>query len=287
MNGMEVRRLWQVAAQDRPRSKALAEACGIPPLVAQLLLLRRIDTPEAAHRFLRPVMGHLTDPFDLTDMAVAAARIAVARDRQERVLVFGDYDVDGVTSCALLSNGLKRFGLTQVECGMPLRLSEGYGLSVDRVEDACARGITLIITVDNGIKAHDAARRAKDLGVDLIITDHHSIDGDLPDALAVINPKREPEGYPGYYLSGAGVALKLCTALNGTVNDLDIAAIGTVADIVPLIGENRVIVAMGLKHIARHRRVGVAAHAQAAGIAEQDHRSDHIAVQLGPRLNAA
>jgi single-stranded-DNA-specific exonuclease len=284
---MAVRRLWQVAQQDRLQINALADACGVPPLVAHLLLLRGLATAESATRFLQPALSHFTDPFLLTDMATAVKRITLARDRQERVLVFGDYDVDGVTSCALMSNGLRRFGLTSVECGMPLRLSEGYGLSVDRVEDAHARGITLIITVDNGIKAHDAATRARELALDLIITDHHSIDGELPEALAVINPKRETEDYPGYYMSGAGVAFKLCTALNGTMNDLDIAAIGTVADIVPLLGENRLIVCMGLRHIIRHRRKGIAALAQVAGITLDDLRSEHIAFQLGPRLNAA
>jgi single-stranded-DNA-specific exonuclease len=203
------------------------------------------------------------------------------------VLIFGDYDVDGITAAALLYRGLLRFGLRGVGCGMPERLAEGYGLNAGRVEAAKADGYSLIITVDNGIRAYEAAARARELGVDLIVTDHHAVDGALPDAVAVVNPKREPETHPAYHLCGAGVAFKLAQALNGTKNDLDIAAVGTVADIVPLTGENRVITALGLRHMARHRRIGLAQLAAAAGLDVRTLRASHIAFQLGPRLNAA
>lgn len=284
---MSGRRVWRVAEQDRPRARALADACGLPPIVAHLLLQRGVESPDAARDFLRPRLELLSDPFLLTDMDAAVARITAARAAGEKTLVFGDYDVDGIASCAILEKGLRRFGVEAVECAMPLRLSEGYGLSPEHVAQAKAGGAALIITVDNGIKAHAAAAAARELGVDLIVTDHHAIDGPLPEAAAVVNPKRESPGYPGWHLCGAGVAFKLCTALNGTPNDLDLAAIGTVADIVPLLGENRVIVALGLRHLAKHQRLGMAQLAAAARIPIEEIRAEHIAFQLGPRLNAA
>ncbi|MBI2434144.1 MAG: single-stranded-DNA-specific exonuclease RecJ, partial [Candidatus Hydrogenedentes bacterium] len=175
----------------------------------------------------------------------------------------------------------------QLSHGMPHRLTEGYGISPEHVEAAKAQGVGLIITVDNGIAAHDAADRARALGVDLIVTDHHSLDEGLPHALAVINPKREAPSYTGHHLCGAGVAFKLATALTGVPNDLDIAALGTVADVVPLQGENRVIVALGLRHMARHQRMGLRQLAAAAGLTLEAISAEKIGFQIGPRINAA
>jgi len=282
-----IRKRWIIAEFDWSRVTPLAESAGLAPLIAHLLLLRGISTPEAAAAFLRPSIAHLSDPFLLTDMDVAVARITRARKEDELVLIFGDYDVDGISAAALLMNGLRRFGIRRIECSMPLRLSEGYGLSPEHVETAAQNGVGLIITVDNGISAHEAATRARTLGVDLIVTDHHAIENGLPEAVAVINPKREPASCPMAHLAGAGVAFKLATALNGTPNDLDIAALGTVADIVPLAGENRVIVAMGLKHMAKHNRTGLAKLAESAGLQLSGVTSERIGFQLGPRINAA
>jgi len=282
-----VRKHWQIAEYDRPRAQLLADAIGTPPLIAHLLLQRGIATPESAASYLQPSLGQLCDPLSLSGMAEAVARITQARNAGESVLVFGDYDVDGISASAIMLNGLKRFGIAKTAYGMPKRLTEGYGIAEEHVEAAQRDGHTLIITVDNGIAAHDAARRAAELGVDLIITDHHAIEAGLPPACAVINPKRDPDDHPAAHISGAGVAFKLCSALNGSPNDLDIAALGTVADIVPLVGENRVIVALGLKHIAKHHRMGIAKLAQAAGVNLDEISAEKIGFQLGPRINAA
>lgn len=287
MNGLGVSNKWNIAPQDHPGVQHLSAALGIPPILAQLLIRRGLDTPEAAHTFLTPSLQHLSDPFLLTGMREAVERITRARDGGEHVLVFGDYDVDGISGTAILVNGLKRFGLTRVSYNMPKRLTEGYGLDNEHVDEALAQGVSLIVTVDNGIAAHGPAAHARSVGLDLIITDHHSIEHGLPDALAVINPQREPDSYPGRFLCGAGVAFKLSTALNGTPNDLDIAALGTVADIVPLLEENRVIVALGLKHISRYQRNGIAKLAGVAGIDLQSITSVDIGFQIGPRINAA
>lgn len=287
MNGLGVRNEWCIAPQDDPGVAGLAEALAIPPILAQLLIRRGLVSTEAAQTFLNPSLAQLSDPMLLTGMREAVERITRARDADEHVLVFGDYDVDGISGTAILVNGLKRFGLTRVSYNMPKRLTEGYGLDNEHVDEALAQGVSLIVTVDNGISAHGPAAHARAAGLDLIITDHHAIEHGLPDALAVINPQREPESYPGRYLCGAGVAFKLATALNGTPNDLDIAALGTVADIVPLLEENRVIVALGLKHIIRHQRNGIARLAEVAGIDLLSISSVDIGFQIGPRINAA
>ena len=278
---------WNVAEQDHARVREFSEALELPPIVAHLLLLRGLDSVDRVRDFLRPRMAHLSDPFLLTDMDKAVARIAQARKHAERILIFGDYDVDGISATVILLNGLQRFGLENIDYAMPRRLTEGYGLNPERVEQAATDGVGLLITVDNGIAAHAAAERARELGIDLIVTDHHALETTLPQALAVINPKREPPAYPGADLCGAGVALKLAAALNGTANDLDIAALGTVADIVPLLDENRVIVALGLRHMAKYERTGIAKLAAAAGVDLRSVSSEHIGFQLGPRINAA
>lgn len=278
---------WRIAESERGDVKELADSANIPPIVAQLLLQRGLCNVDTAHNFLTPTLAQLSDPMLLTDMDRAVERITTAKEKREHVQVFGDYDVDGISATALMTSGLRRYGIERVSHGMPLRLSEGYGLGPDHVDTAHADGVSLIITVDNGIASLDAAARAKELGVDLIITDHHSIENGLPEACAVINPQRETPDHPCAKLCGAGVAFKLSTALNGTANDLDIAALGTVADIVPLVGENRVIVALGLRHMAQHQRNGIAKLAEAAGLKVETLSSENIGFQLGPRINAA
>ena len=206
MNTLGIRRHWEIAPHDDGRVQDLARELSIPPIVAQLLILRGQDTAEKATLFLRPSIKHLSDPFLLTDLDVAVARITEARDRGEHVLVFGDYDVDGISGTAILVNGLKRFGIEQVSYNMPKRLTEGYGLAPEHVDEAIESGVSLLVTVDNGISAHEAANHAKARGLDLIVTDHHAIEGDLPEALAVVNPQREPEDYVGRHLCGAGTA---------------------------------------------------------------------------------
>jgi single-stranded-DNA-specific exonuclease len=278
---------WKIADQDRPAVRGLADALDIPPVVAHLLLMRGIDNADAGKDFLAPSISQLSDPFLLTDMDRAVERITRARETAEKILLFGDYDVDGISGLAILNNAFKRFGIADFTYAMPRRLAEGYGLAPEHVEAAKAEGVSLIVTVDNGISSHEAADRARERGLDLIITDHHTLEGRLPEAVAVVNPRRETPDHPMAHLCGAGVAFKLSTALNGTPNDLDIAALGTVADIVPLLGENRVLVALGLKHMAKYERVGLARLASAARISLQEITSERIGFQLGPRLNAA
>lgn len=277
---------WKIAQMDRVRVRALAEAAAVPHIIAHLLLLRGVEAKEAAEDFLVPRLKHLSDPFLLTDMQAAVDRIALAKARQERVLVFGDYDVDGISATCIMVHGLKRYGLEHVRFGMPQR-STGYGLGVAHVEDAARDGVQLIVTVDNGIAAHDAVARAAELGIDVVVTDHHAIEQGLPSACAVVNPKRDHADHPAYHLCGAGVAFKVSTALNGTPNDLDLAALGTVADVMPLLGENRVIVALGLRHMAKHKRTGLERLAAAAGLKMDELNTEKIGFQLSPRLNAA
>ncbi len=287
MSVVQTRHKWILAENDREKTRALAQTLNVPPIVAHILILRGVATPEEAHTFLYPSLKHLSDPFQLTDLSKAVARIKQAKEKNEHIRIFGDYDVDGISAIAILMNGLRRFGISQLSYAMPQRLTEGYGLNSARVEEARYDGVDLIITVDNGISAHEAAQRARELGVDLIITDHHSVEENLPEALAVINPKREPETHPARELCGAGVAFKLSSALNGSPNDLDIAALGTIADIVPLLGENRAIVSLGLRHMAKHQRLGIAKLAWVAGVQIEDISSEKIGFQLGPRINAA
>jgi single-stranded-DNA-specific exonuclease len=280
-------RKWDIASLDHARVQAFARALNGPGILAQLLLLRGVDTPEKAHDFLQPRLQHLSDPFLLTDMDAAVDRITRARVRGEKVFVAGDFDVDGISATAIMVNGLRRFGIDDVSYSIPLRLTEGYGIQPCHVEAARDAGATLIVTVDNGISAHEAAHRARELAIDMIITDHHALDTTLPEAVAVINPKRETPAHPAWSLCGAAVAFKVATALNGTPNDLDIVALGTVADVMPLTGENRALVALGLRHMARHQRTGLAKLAEAARFDLSQVSSQRIGFQLGPRLNAA
>ncbi len=287
MTLISARQPWHIASFDARRTTSLAKEAGVPPLIAHLLLLRGPETASEMQDFLKPSLKHLSNPFDLTDMQVAVNRIIVARDRGEAILIFGDYDVDGITAAAILARGLRRFGIRRVDCDMPSRFVEGYGITPDRVDETRRRGFDLIITVDNGISAHAAAARARQIGLDMIITDHHTLEEELPPAVAVINPKRGRPDHPAAMLSGAGVALKLAMALNGVPHDLDIAALGTISDIVPLQAENRVIAALGIKHMIKHNRVGIAKLAHTAHFDLNSVSAHKIAFQLGPRLNAA
>ena len=278
---------WNIAPFDIMRVDELAGKTGISPLLVHLLLLRGVETSAALQEYLYPALHQLSNPFELDGMHAAVDRIVLAKERGEAILVFGDYDVDGVAAAAILTRGLRRFGIRRVGCDMPDRFAEGYGLTPERVEQAKEAGVSLLITVDNGISAHEAAKRARSLGIDLIITDHHAIEEELPEAVAVINPKRGRPEHPAAFISGAGVAFKLAFALNGSPNDLDLTALGTVSDIVPLLHDNRVLVALGLQHIKKYRRVGIEELARAARFNLEDITARKIAFQLGPRLNAA
>lgn len=286
--------LWDYQPCDEARAAALSESLGIGLVTARLLCQRGIVSPGEAARFLKPSLDHLHDPFALADMGVAVERVLAAISRKERVAIHGDYDVDGITSTVILERMIAALG-GQVTHFIPERIRDGYGLQVPAVERLHADGVRLIISVDCGIRSMDAARRAADLGIDLIITDHHEPGRELPRALAVINPKRPDCSYPDKNLAGVGVALKLVQALcarSGREKWLPgfvkIAAIGTLADVVPLVGENRVIAKIGLELLSRGpHKVGLRALLDASGLTGKTIDSYHVSFILAPRVNAA
>lgn len=279
--------VWNVAREDRARTQELAHALGVPRLIAHLMCLRGIETVEQGRLFLNPTLDALADPFLLPDMPVAVERLHRAVQGNERIRIFGDYDVDGICGTALLLLTLRQNGAEHCDYAMPSRITEGYGISPEHVDAAKEEGVGLIITVDNGITAREAAERAREVGIDFIVTDHHPPEGELPHALAVINPKCPGCAYPGYDASGTAVAFHLARAFSGAIADLDLVALGTIADIVPLRGENRILAAMGLQWMNRRQRVGLTALAQAADVKTGEITSEKIAFNLAPRLNAA
>lgn len=288
-------RIWEDVPVDEARAAAAAAALGVPPVIARLLCQRGLDDPEAARRFLTPSLSQLHDPFLLTDMREAIDRLMAAIGRRERITIHGDYDVDGVTSTILLQRAIELAG-GDVDHFVPDRLRDGYGLQPTTIERLHAAGARVIVSVDCGIRAADAARRARELGVDLIITDHHEPDAALPAALAVINPKRADCRYPEKGLAGVGVALKVVQALlaaSGRGVDLlphfvKIAALGTLADVVPLTGENRVIAHHGLASLSSGpHAAGLEALLEESGLLGKRIDSFHVGFILGPRVNAA
>jgi len=285
---------WDALPCDDAAAERLAAALGIAAVVARLLCQRGLSDPELAGRFLNPVLDHLHDPMLLADMSVAIDRIMMAIARKERRAIHGDYDVDGVTSTVMLRRALELLGGDVVHF-IPERLRDGYGLQPTAIERLQADGVALVISVDCGIRSGEAARRARELGVDLIITDHHEPETQLPPALAVINPKRTDCRYPDKYLAGVGVALKLVQALCRRAGRdrllpgfIKVAAIGTLADVVPLVGENRVIAKLGLDLLTRGpHKVGLRSLLDVCGLTGKTIDSYHIGFMLAPRLNAA
>lgn len=278
---------WRIAEEARSTTGELAKALGVPRIVAHLLVSRGIDTVDAGRAFLNPTPDDLADPFTLPDMDKAVERLRRAKDAGEHVLVFGDYDVDGITATAILKEAFDRFGIAKQSYAMPSRITEGYGMAPEHVEAAHRDGVSLIVTVDNGINAREAARKARELGVDLIVTDHHQLEGELPDALAVIDPKRETAEHVCWSICGAAVAFNLARALTGEIAFLDLATLGTVADVAPLRGQNRVIVSLGLREMAKRPRLGLQHLAKVAAVELREITAERIAFALAPRLNAA
>ncbi len=287
--------IWDDVPSDGTGEQALAATLGVPVVIAKLLCQRGLGDVDDARKFLTPTLDQLHDPFLLTDMRVAVDRILAAIARGERIVIHGDYDVDGVTSTAVLSRAMELLG-GNVGHFVPHRQRDGYGLQPATVDRLHADGAVLIVSVDCGIRAADAALRARELGIDLIITDHHEPDGTLPSALAVINPKRADCRYPDKHLAGVGVALKLVHGLliasgRGLAwmpHFIKVAAIGTLADVVPLVGENRVIAREGLASLsAGPNSAGLAALIEETGLAGRVLDSFHVAFMLAPRINAA
>ena len=288
------RLIWEHADPDEPRAEELAEALGLDPVIARLLVLRGMTTAEEAERFLHPRLDHLHDPFRLADLPRAVDRLTRAIEHGERIAIHGDYDVDGVTSTVILRRVLELLG-ADVTHFIPERLKDGYGLEPAGLERLAAQGVAVVVSVDCGIRSQAAAARARELGVDLIVTDHHEPEAVLPPALAVINPKRRDCDYPDKHLAGVGVALKVVQALcmrshrSGWLPAfVKLAAVGTVADVVPLRGENRVIAKLGLERLSRRRHaVGLQALLDSAGLLGEPLTGFHVAFRLAPRINAA
>jgi single-stranded-DNA-specific exonuclease len=286
--------LWERLTCNEPAAAALAEALKISPVIARLLAMRGMDETERAQRFLHPSLDHLHDPFKLADMTRAVERILAAIERKEKIAIHGDYDVDGITSTVILRRALELFG-ADVMHFIPDRMKDGYGLQPETFDRLQSAAVKLVISVDCGIRGVEAAKRAGELGIDLIITDHHEPDTTLPPALAVINPKRHDCGYPDKNLAGVGVALKLVQALCRRLDRerwmpafVKVAALGTLADVVPLIGENRVIAKLGLDLLSQGpHKVGLRALLDVAGLTGKPIDSGHVAFLIAPRVNAA
>lgn len=285
-------RKWEVRPLDKERAAAFAQTYGVPFFLAMLMNIRGLD--DAAH--LREFLGEgepLSDPFLLKDMDKAAARITRAVDNMEKIAVYGDYDADGVTSTAMLYSYLETRG-ADVIFYIPQREGEGYGMNIGAVEYLKEQGVSLIVTVDNGISSVQEVARANELGIDVVVTDHHRPQEILPDAVAVVNAYRPDDTSPYKHFSGVGIAFKLLMALEdgaGDVEDLleaysDLAAIGTIGDIVPLTGENRTLIRAGLERLSQSDRPGVQALLENAGIAGKALTSTNVAFTLVPRINA-
>lgn len=283
---------WQVAAPSC-EDQAILESAGIPPLLAGILAARGIVQPEQACRLLAPDSEPVLSPTLLKDMDLAAARVKLALARQETIAVYGDYDVDGITSTCLLTEFLSRRG-GQVIPYIPCRLDEGYGLNQEAVHTLAQQGVSLIITVDCGITAVEETQLANQLGMDVVITDHHTCKEELPPAVAVVDPRRPDCTYPFKGLAGVGVALMLAMAIAGPEEGervlhgfSDLAAIGTIADVMPMTGENRAIVSLGLTKLAHPKRPGLVSLLRCVGLEDKTITSVSVGYTLAPRINAS
>ena len=295
-------RKWRIAPHDQQKINALQQTAGIPAIVAQLLLTRGIDQAEAAESFLHPKLSDMRDPENFPGIGPAVNRIMDAIANKQSIMIHGDYDADGITATAILYRCLKLLG-GDVRYFIPNRLGDGYGLKADRLAQFAADGIALVITVDCGIASAEEAEVAQQLGLDLIVTDHHAPGGRLPDAVAILHPGLPSMPYPFAGLCGAGVAFKLAWGLcqhkskskrvtpqlkTFLLQAVGLAAIGTVADVVPLLDENRSLVHHGLGSLLRQPVPGLAALMNITGLSEKKRLGgEDIGFTIAPRLNAA
>lgn len=286
-------KVWSVAKVNKERAIAMANKLEIPPLLAMMLDIRGITKEEDVINFLQENKD-FSDPFLMKDMDKAVERITTAVENGEKICVYGDYDADGVTSTSLLYSYLRDSLGADVMFYIPTRTGEGYGMNKGAVDKIHSLGVTLIITVDNGISAREEIDYANSLGIDTVITDHHMPSGAIPKAVAVVNAHQKDDKSPFKDFSGVGVAFKLVMAIEGEYADVDsllenfsdIATLGTIGDIVPLVGENRTLVKNGLRHIQNSDRIGINAMKQESGIAEKEINSSNVAFTLVPRINA-
>jgi len=285
---------WRLHKPEADLCRALSKELKVSPLSAQVLINRGIRGVDAGEMFLRPRLSHLRDPMEIPDILKAARRVLAARERQEKILVYGDYDVDGVTGTAILVHTLRFLGFSP-SYYIPHRYGEGYSLSLDSVKKIAGEGVGLIITVDCGVSSFIEIEEANALGIEVVVTDHHNIPKQLPRAHAIVNPKLIRGEHPSKDLSGAGVAFKLAWALlrvagikdsSFLTSLLDLACLGTVSDVVPLTEENRVLAVVGLNLLNQRRRKGIQHLAQASSLKNRI-SVENIYFGLAPRLNAA
>lgn len=281
-------------SERKQAAKELADKIGMSPILADLLIRRGIKTESAAKRFFRPMLSELIDPFLMNDMDIAVDRLNDAMGRKERIMVYGDYDVDGCTAVALVYKVLQQF-YSNIEYYIPDRYDEGYGVSRKSIDEAKEKGVKLIIVLDCGIKAIDEIAYAKELGIDFIICDHHVPDEEMPPAVAILNPKRKDSTYPFHHLSGCGVGFKFMQAFaknNGIpfsrlMPVLDFCAVSIASDIVPVIGENRTLAFHGLKQLNQNPSVGLKAIIKICGLSGREITMSDIVFKIGPRINAS
>ncbi len=283
--------IWKIYNPNLRLQELLSRELGVSPVLAQLLVNRSIKTPREAQEFLFGSLADCHDPYLMKDMDRGVDRVIKAVERREKILIYGDYDVDGVTSAALLAEVFDEIG-ARYEVFIPNRVEEGYGMNLRAVALARDKDVKLIVTVDCGINSVKEVKCARDYGIDVVITDHHEVKpGEVPDAYAVIDPHQPDCAYPFKYLAGVGVAYKFAQAIvkktGGMAEEyLDLVALGTVADVVPLSGENRILAKEGLKRLREARRPGLKALMEIARVSPETLTARHIGFALGPRINA-
>jgi len=286
---MHTHKILRIATKDSRLQDKLIKELKVSRILSQILINRGISDVSDADKFLNVKLTHILDPFSFKDMAKALNRIHQAIRKKEKVMIFGDYDVDGITSVALLKATLEKKGLETLHY-MPHRISEDYGLTKNILNIAKSKDVKLLITVDCGISNHRQITELKEHNIDTIITDHHEPqDSHLPPAISIINPKTKDSGYKYRELAGVGVTYKLCQALSGShlLDDLDLVALGTIADVVPLTGENRLIVKEGLLRLSATKRPGLRSLIAGSGIKKSKFNTTMVSFILAPRLNAS
>ena len=282
---------WQIYQIENEKVEELQKNYNINKLLATILVNRGIIEEKQIEKFLKPKRSDFYNPYEMPDMGIAVKRIVKAIENKEKTIIYGDYDVDGITSVTVLKSFLEERGLEVAEY-IPNRLEEGYGLNKTAVEEIAKQGYTLMITVDCGISAIEEVKYANELGIETIVTDHHEPGNELPEAIAVVDAKRKDNQYPFRNLAGVGVVFKLIQAISQKLNleekeylkYLDIVCVGTISDIVPLVDENRVIVKLGLKLVEQTRNLGLKELLKASGYAKID--SSTISFGVAPRINA-
>lgn len=287
--------IWTVTQRSPEKESLLVRELGVPAIVAAVLVGRGLESPDAAQTFLKPELDQLHDPSLLPDYSQAVAAILRAKDAKEKFYVHGDYDVDGVTSAALFTRFLRKLGCDVVP-HVPHREREGYGIHISAVRDAAEQGAKLFLTCDCGVSAFEQVEAAHEAGMRVVVTDHHEVGEEVPNAEAVVNPHRKESVYPWSDLSGVGVAFKLCAGITSELGHrkelfyrayLDLAALGTVADVMPLLDENRVITKFGLSCLGSTKKEGLRALLEVSNLdGRRNLTARNIGFQLGPRINA-